>query len=110
MNETKSQRLYTRVTPREKEIIKGIADKCGLSQSEYLRKRALGYVPKEIMPDAFFDFIARLDDLCNICAGRISDTTESKLLDISQEIQNTFLSPEKENTRQIKAQLQGGDS
>ena len=105
MNEIKSQRLYTRVTPREKEKIIKLAEKCGLSQSEYLRKRALGYAPKQIMPDAFYDFSARLDRLCNIYSGRVSDDTESRLLDISQAIQKAFLTPEKENARQINAGL-----
>ena len=109
LNDTKSQRLYTRVTPREKEKIKWLAEKCGLSQSEYLRKRALGYAPREIMPDAFFDFSARLDKLCDLCAGSISADVEQELLDTSRAIQAAFLMPEKENARQIKAGLQGGD-
>jgi len=54
MDEKKIQRLYTRVTSQEKSKIEQLAGKCGLSQSEYLRKRALGFVPKEVPPGAFF--------------------------------------------------------
>ena len=109
MNETKSQRIYTRVTQREKEKIKTLAAKCGLSESEYMRKRALGFSPKEIPPDAFFVFSSRLDELCSLCAGRITPDTERMLIETAQAIQAAFLSPEKESVWQIKAGLKGGD-
>lgn len=38
--------LNLRVTEKEKNIIIRNAQKCGLSVSEFLRKLALGYVPK----------------------------------------------------------------
>ena len=40
----------------EVQKIESLADKCGLSISEYVRKRALGYEPKTVLPDVFFDF------------------------------------------------------
>ena len=41
--------LKTRVTEKEKLRIENKAKKCGLSVSEYLRKRALGYSPKALL-------------------------------------------------------------
>ena len=46
MNEVKSKNLFIRVSQKEKNIIELNAEKCGLSVSEYLRQRALGYMPK----------------------------------------------------------------
>jgi len=42
--------INLRVTEREKIIIVRNARKCGLSVSEFLRKLALGYVPKAMPP------------------------------------------------------------
>ena len=52
------------MTNEQKQQIAGLARKCGLSQSEYLRQRALGGEPKAVLPDAFFVCCERLDRLC----------------------------------------------
>lgn len=96
MNETKSERIYTRVTPHEKDKITRLAKKCGLSQAEYLRKRALGYSPKAVQPDAFYTFAAQLDDLCNLCGGHVSAETEQRILQLADELHAAFVQPEKD--------------
>ena len=53
------------MTEKQKQQIAGLARKCGLSQSEYLRQRALGFEPKGTLPDAFFVCCERLDRLCH---------------------------------------------
>ena len=52
------------MTKKQKQQIADLARKCGLSQSEYLRQRALGFEPKGTLPDAFFVCCERLDRLC----------------------------------------------
>ena len=47
MNEAKNKNLFIRVSEKEKNIIEHNAKKCGLSVSEYLRQRALGYMPRK---------------------------------------------------------------
>ena len=42
------------MTDKEKQQIQRLAGKCGLSLSEYLRKLALGYAPREIPSDNFY--------------------------------------------------------
>ena len=57
MNSNQKEKLcqiLVRARQKEKERIRALADKCGLSVSEYMVKRALGYEPKEASPDAFF--------------------------------------------------------
>ena len=59
MKERKLQ-LKFRVTEKEKIRIQNKAKKCGLSVSEYLRKRALGYSPKALLPETFYEFTEKL--------------------------------------------------
>jgi len=50
----RTQSIYTRTTPAEKKQIERTARKCGLSVSEYIRQRCLGYAPREIPPETFY--------------------------------------------------------
>lgn len=109
MNEQRTQRLYIRATPQEKRKIEQLAEKCGLSQSEYLRQRALGLVPKEVQPGAFSVFSAKLDELCNLCADRVSAETEEAILSLADDIHNTFIRTEKESLSAIRRSMKGGD-
>ena len=56
----KTNSIYVRVTEKEKARIQNKAKKCGLSVSEYLRKRALGYSPKPLLPETFYEFIEKI--------------------------------------------------
>ena len=53
--------LKTRVT--EKVRTQNKAKKCGLSVSKYVRKRALNYAPKAILPESFYEFTEKLGAL-----------------------------------------------
>ena len=55
--ELRSCRIYLRVTQNEQEAIKEQADLAGLSISEYIRKRALGF---HIMPKLEFNILKEL--------------------------------------------------
>ena len=46
----KEYRIAFRVTDQEKKRITVLAQKCGLSISEYVKQRALGYAPQPINP------------------------------------------------------------
>ena len=59
-------RMVFRATTPEKERIERIAKRCGLTTSEYLRQRALGYEPRAVPPDALFVFCEKLDDLTEL--------------------------------------------
>ena len=56
--------ISLRVTEKQRERIRAAAHECGVSPSEYLRQKALGYTPKPALPDAFFVCCERLDRLC----------------------------------------------
>ena len=88
--------IYVRVTEKEKSRIKQKADKCGLSQSKYLRKRALGYSPKALLPESFYKFSSKLGEVYEQINKGYNTEVEEKLLSLLDEIQLKLLTPEKE--------------
>ena len=55
--------MAVRLTESEKKKIEAAAAKCGLTVSEYMRQRALGFEPKAVQPDAYFVLCEKLDRL-----------------------------------------------
>ena len=90
---SKTQRLEIRLTSENKKKIERYASKCGLTTTEYVTKRALGFAPRTVLPDAFFNFYGKL---CEICNKEMTPETEVKLLTLIDEIHNEILSPKKE--------------
>ena len=82
-NKNRSSRIEIRVTKEQKQQIAGLARKCKLSQSEYLRQRALGGEPKAVLPDAFFVCCERLDRLCH---PPFSKETNDQALDLLRQM------------------------
>ena len=106
----KSHRIYLRVSQNEKNRITELANSCGLSVAEYLRKRALGYAVKAVAPDAFYIFNERLSELLNC---EMSPETEAKALKLFDDIYAEIIDTQKHNKKEIVqevAQWQAQDS
>ena len=101
----KNARIELRVTQSEKNRIARLAENCGLSQSEYVRQRTLGYAPRTVQPDVFFDFYQTLCRLCDEVADKVSPDTERRLLETVDEIQRQLLLPEKSTAKQISKEV-----
>ena len=101
----KNARIELRVTQSEKDKIARLAESCGLSQSEYIRQRTLGYAPRTVLPDVFFQFYQTLCRLCDEVADKVTPDTERKLLEVVDEIQRQLLLPEKSTTAQIRKEM-----
>ena len=56
--------INVRVSVTEKRKMTLMAKRCGLSLSEYLRQRALGYEPGGHPPKEVFDVLDKLDRNC----------------------------------------------
>ena len=93
----KKNSIYVRVTEKEKIRIKNKADKCGLTISEYLRKRALGYSPKALLPESFYEFSGKLSNLYEQIDKDYSTELEEKILSLIDEIQLKLLTPERKD-------------
>lgn len=94
----KSHRIYLRVSQSEKRKITELANSCGLSVAEYLRKRALGYAVKAVVPDAFYVFNERLSELLNL---ELSPETEIKALKLFDDIYAEIIDTKKQNKKEI---------
>ena len=62
--------INVRVSVTEKKKLTMLARKCGLSLSEYLRQRALGYEPGGHPPKEIFDVLDKLDEIAENCSAR----------------------------------------
>ena len=62
--------INVRVSVTEKRKMTLMAKRCGLSLSEYLRQRALGYEPGGHPPKEVFDVLDRLDEMAESCSMR----------------------------------------
>ena len=60
--------INVRVSVTEKRKMTLMARKCGLSLSEYLRQRALGYEPSGHPPTEVFDVLDKLDEIAENCS------------------------------------------
>lgn len=96
MNEIKNKNLFIRVSEKEKNLIERNAERFGLSVSEYLRQRALGYMPRAVLPEVFFSFNDKLDELCIAVEGKITAETEEKIVALIDEITAELILPQKE--------------
>ena len=88
----RDMRIAVRVTAKEKERIQTKARKCGLSTTEYVKQRALGYEPRAVPPNVLFVLLEKL--------GELADKTNSPELDkkieaLLQQMASTLLLPEK---------------
>lgn len=62
--------INVRVSVTEKRKMTLMAKRCGLSLSEYLRQRALGYEPGGHPPKEVFDVLDKLDKIAENCSAR----------------------------------------
>ena len=88
----KDIRIAVRVTAKEKEKIQSKARKCGLSTTEYVKQRALGYEPRGIPPDALFLCLEKLGELADKAS---SPELDKEIGDVLKEITAAFLLPGK---------------
>ena len=62
--------INVRVSVTEKRKITLMAKRCGLSLSEYLRQRALGYEPGGHPSKEVFDVLDKIDEMAENCSTR----------------------------------------
>ena len=89
----KENRIAFRATDLEKKRSTVLAQKCGLSISEYVKQRALGYAPQPINPEAIFLLLEKIGQLQDLTA---SPETDAAICALLKEISDTLLLPRKE--------------
>jgi len=97
----KTTRIEIRLTPKEKDKIKNLAACCNLSTSEYIRQRALGFVPNTVQPDVFYLFYNQLCSLCNSIENNATAETEQLIINLAKDIHTQLLTTQKQNKKEI---------
>ena len=98
--------IFFTCTDAQKRQIKRIAEKCGLGQGEYILKRALGYEPKTVPPDAFYVFNEKL---CRILDAPPTPDVEKAALRVFDEIYAQLIDNRKQPQEKIAEEI-GGDA
>ena len=92
----KKARMEIRLSEKDKKTIERYAKKCGVPISEYVRQCALGFSPRQALPDDFYDLYSRLCDVCNLINPGFTEETERELVDLITDIREQLLLPGKE--------------
>ena len=90
--------INIRVTEKEKAQLDRLAQKCGLSLSEYLRKRGLGYEPGPFLDDRFY---AAYTKLCEISNLTLNPEAEVALTAIFNDLRQNLFLPKKQTHQEI---------
>ncbi len=101
--ENRTMRLYTRVTPVELKKIRSLAKRCGLSVSEYIRQRALGFAPRELQPEIFYHLVRRIETI-------YGETRSEEILSLVKDIRAELILPGKDKEVKRWPPLDSGPS
>ena len=91
----KDIRISVRLSEKEKQTIQAKAKKCGLSASEYVKQRALGYEPRTVPPNALFVLRKKIGNLESKSTSAELNAEIEKLL---KEITAVLLLPGREKS------------
>ena len=100
----KDTRIAFRLKAKEKQIITAKAKKCGLSTTEYVKQRALGYEPRAVPPDSLFLLLEKIGELEDKSTSSELDAKIEKLL---TDIANILLLPGKDGGALLQLQDSG---
>ena len=100
----KNARLELRLSAKEKAQLENIAKKCGLSLSEYLRKRGLGYEPGPLLDDRFYEVYSKLCEISNL---PLQPDTEAVLITMLNDLQKNLFLPRKQTQKEIVEEVNG---
>ena len=98
----KNARLELRLSAKEKEQLEQLAKKCGLSLSEYLRKRGLGYEPGPYLDDRFYAVYTKLCEISNLT---LNPEAEAALTAIFNDLRQNLFLPRKQTQREITEEV-----
>ncbi len=99
--------INLRVTENEKEVIARNARRCGLSLSEFLRKLALGYIPKAIQPIEFQQMNHTLMSIYSTFKENCTQENAEVIVRFVRGLEDKFLNVERRSFRGDNLNLGG---
>ncbi len=97
----KKARMEIRLSEKDKKKIERYAKKCGVPVSEYVRQCALGFSPRQALPDESYDLYSRLCDVCNLVDPGFTGETERQLVELITDIRAQLLLPERRDVARL---------
>ena len=94
--------INIRVTEKEKAQLDRLAQKCGLSLSEYLRMRCLCYEPGPYLDDRFYAVYTKLCESSNLT---LNPEAEAALTAIFNDLRQNLFLPRKQTRREITEEV-----
>lgn len=104
MNKEKMKQINIRATEREIETIKRNAARCGMSVTQFLILRGLGYEPQPMPPAAYYHFIERIDSLRD---HSIPSELDNQIGSLVNDIRNVMVDMRKEDLKAWLSQVSG---
>ena len=104
MSNNNRKQINIRATDREAAVIKRNAEKCGMSVSQFLILRGLGYEPQSLPPAVYYYFIEKLDSLKD---QGIPSEINQEISALTNEIRKVTVDMEKEDLKQWLSQVSG---
>ena len=98
VNKKSKNGIFFEATDAQKRKIKKNAALCGMRQGEYILRRALGYEPKAVQPDAFYHFHR---DLCVFLNKELTPELEAAALKLFDEIYAELIDDRKQPPNEI---------
>jgi len=96
--------INIRVAEKEKVQLDKLAQKCGLSLSEYLRKRGLGYEPGPLLDNRFYEVYSKLCEISNLT---LNPEAEEALTAIFNDLRQNLFLPRKQTQKEIVEEVNG---
>lgn len=90
----RTERLEVRLTPQEQSKIERNAERCGISISEYVRQRCLGYAPSAVSPDAVQAVREPLFELLN--RPDLPPGCEAQIESVLDDLREVYLLPRRD--------------
>lgn len=104
MSNNNRKQINIRATDREASVIKRNAAKCGMSVSQFLILRGLGFEPQPLPPAVYYHFIEKLDNLQD---HGIPAESKQQIRALTNDIRNVMIEMQKEDLKEWLSQVSG---
>lgn len=104
MKEKNKKSICIRTTENEAAVLRHNAEKCGMSITQFLILRGLGYEPQPLPPVAYYHFMEKLDSLKDY---GIPSELNLQISALTEDIRNKMVDMRKEDLKEWLSQVSG---
>ena len=104
MKNNNNSQINLRTSKRNIDQIKRNAESCGMTVTQFLIMRGLGYEPQPLPPAVFFQFIEKLDDFQDY---GIPSESKQEISALTNDIRKSVLEMRKEDLQEWLSQVSG---